>query len=207
MKDRFFSTKLCDRCSNDLTTRMMSKMNQDILCMDCIKAEKSHPEFKRADIAELEQVKSGNYNYEGLFVGQKYPFGKYCSEKDCWFNMPELNISIDDGQEKIILCPNHAVIYGAGLLTNNQLAKKYPSEASGSHSCEVCGKGEAYSYIEENIELHLCGEHLKKLLRHDLEPKAFKILYRKVGSIFSLHDDFYDPDTGIAIQPLPLSEE
>lgn len=74
--DRFFSVKNCDRCNIDLSgkSRIMSKMNTDVLCSDCHEEEMNHEHYKKACDAEHEEIKKGNYNYEGLFVGQKYPF-------------------------------------------------------------------------------------------------------------------------------------
>ncbi|AFM40321.1 hypothetical protein Desaci_1295 [Desulfosporosinus acidiphilus SJ4] len=73
-KDKILSQERCSRCGSPLTIRTMSKMNIDIVCMDCAEAEKSHPRYQEAADAELEQVKAGNYNYSGLFAGEKYPF-------------------------------------------------------------------------------------------------------------------------------------
>jgi len=52
----------------------MSRFNEDVICMDCVAKEKRHPKYKEAMEAEHAQVLGGNYNYPGLFAGQKYPF-------------------------------------------------------------------------------------------------------------------------------------
>lgn len=72
--DKFLQKKYCDRCGKILKTRIMSKMNTDTICMACLEEERQHPLYKEASDAELEAVKRGNYNYQGLFSGQKYPF-------------------------------------------------------------------------------------------------------------------------------------
>ena len=72
--DTFLSQEKCSRCGAPLTTRMMSRMNEDVLCMACAEEEKKHPRYPEAARAELEQVKAGNYNYPGLFAGRRYPF-------------------------------------------------------------------------------------------------------------------------------------
>lgn len=65
--DKFFTQKTCDRCSGSLEGgRIMSKLNTDCLCLTCKKKEKQHPRYKEAVKAELEEVKKGNYSYEGL---------------------------------------------------------------------------------------------------------------------------------------------
>lgn len=72
--DRFLTQERCSRCSKLLTARSMSRMNGDVLCMDCLETEKAHPRYQEAVKAELEQVKAGNYDYPGLFAGKRYPF-------------------------------------------------------------------------------------------------------------------------------------
>lgn len=69
----FLDKAFCDRCGKKLSIRIMSKMNTDVLCLDCIEKEKEHPLYKQANKAELEQVQQGNYNYPGLFAKQKWP--------------------------------------------------------------------------------------------------------------------------------------
>lgn len=39
MKDTFLSQTNCDRCSKNLSVRMMSWFTKETLCMDCIKKE------------------------------------------------------------------------------------------------------------------------------------------------------------------------
>lgn len=72
--DRFFSIRNCERCGAELTTRTMSKMNSDVICIGCKEQEKQHPRYKEASDREMEEVRRGNYNYGGLFKGQEYPF-------------------------------------------------------------------------------------------------------------------------------------
>lgn len=72
--NEFLHQERCSRCGGPLATRTMSRMNEDVLCMDCAEAEKGHPRYQEAVDAEIEQVKAGNYNYPGLFAGKRYPF-------------------------------------------------------------------------------------------------------------------------------------
>lgn len=64
--DDFLTKKFCDRCRAKLTSRTMSWLNEDVICMDCSKEESSHDKFSEAKEAELEQVKKGNLDYKGL---------------------------------------------------------------------------------------------------------------------------------------------
>lgn len=56
----------CDRCDAKLRSSIMSKFNQDIICLDCRTDEKLAPGYKKASEAELQAVRSGVWNYSGV---------------------------------------------------------------------------------------------------------------------------------------------
>ena len=65
--DEFFSQKNCDRCGCDLKHgRIMSKFNEDCICMDCSEKEKLDKDYDAALKAEHEEIKKGNFNYAGI---------------------------------------------------------------------------------------------------------------------------------------------
>ena len=65
--DRFFTTKKCDRCGGSLEAgRMMSRFNEETLCMKCIEEERKQPDYEKAAAAELEAVRRGDYNFPGI---------------------------------------------------------------------------------------------------------------------------------------------
>ncbi len=64
----------CDRCQREKWITIMSVMNEDGVCLDCLKEERKHPRYKEAKRREALEVMEGNYDYPGLFAGQKYPF-------------------------------------------------------------------------------------------------------------------------------------
>lgn len=64
--DDFFTKKICDRCGGDLTTRIMSKFNTDVICHTCHKKEMEHPLYKKACDAVREEELNGNNNFEGI---------------------------------------------------------------------------------------------------------------------------------------------
>lgn len=67
MADRFFCVEKCDRCGGSLEAgRMMSRFNEDTLCMKCIEEEKNHPDYEKAAAAELEAVRRGDMNFPGI---------------------------------------------------------------------------------------------------------------------------------------------
>lgn len=44
----------------------MSMFNEDVICMVCKEAETKHPNYEKACKADLEEIKKGNYNFEGI---------------------------------------------------------------------------------------------------------------------------------------------
>lgn len=65
--DRFFTAETCDRCGKPLDNgRTMSQFNEEIICMECCKKERKHPDYRKALEAEHEEMKKGNFNFEGI---------------------------------------------------------------------------------------------------------------------------------------------
>lgn len=65
--DKFFTQKTCDRCGGSLEKgRIMSMFNTDCNCMDCLEKEKKDKDYEKAVVAEMEEIKKGNYNYKGI---------------------------------------------------------------------------------------------------------------------------------------------
>ncbi len=61
-------------------------------------------------------------------------------------------------------------------------------------------KGFVYQTVE--LEMVLTKNELLRLIRRDLKPEEFKVLRDLYGIFFEIHDDFYDPFTGVALQPV-----
>jgi hypothetical protein len=125
-----------------------------------------------------------------------------CSFKNCDIETDILLYHIDNGKEKIVLCPNHSVLFA---INEAEEITKYPSELPEDTDlhCEICGK-EGYEFKEHEYTLKLCIDHIRKLLKRNLSPEEFFSLYKKYPEMFLLHDDFYDPVTGEAIQPVEI---
>lgn len=65
--DKFFTQKYCDRCHKELKDgRTMSMFNEDCICMECAKAERKEEGFEKAQKADQEEIKKGNYNFKGI---------------------------------------------------------------------------------------------------------------------------------------------
>lgn len=62
----FLTKQNCDRCRATLTIRIMSWLNEDVICINCSQEETKHERYKEAKEAELNEIKKGNYNYKGL---------------------------------------------------------------------------------------------------------------------------------------------
>ena len=56
----------CERCGKTTNTHTVSMFNIQSICMDCKKEEKKHPRYKEAVKADLDAIKNGNYNFEGI---------------------------------------------------------------------------------------------------------------------------------------------
>ena len=62
----------CDRCGRSTNNNtIMSIFNQDIICMNCKKEEEKDPEFKAAQEAEFNAVRSGITDYKGAIPNYK----------------------------------------------------------------------------------------------------------------------------------------
>jgi uncharacterized membrane protein len=46
--------------------RIMSMFNEDVICMECKEKETKHPNYKKAMDADMEEIKKGNYNFQGI---------------------------------------------------------------------------------------------------------------------------------------------
>lgn len=58
----------CERCGADLSKigSIVSKFNLDTICMDCKALERAHPDYAKADAAEVAAVQCGEMNFPGI---------------------------------------------------------------------------------------------------------------------------------------------
>lgn len=56
----------CDRCGRETLSTTMSYFNTDIICPECDKREREHPDFAEAQRIESEHVLAGNYSFQGV---------------------------------------------------------------------------------------------------------------------------------------------
>lgn len=55
----------CQRCFIETKVTIMSMFNTQVICMDCKDKEEQHPDYKKANDADIAQIRQGNYNYAG----------------------------------------------------------------------------------------------------------------------------------------------
>ena len=63
--DNFFKSNTCERCGSS-GTFTMSRFNTERICLACSAKEKAHPRYQEAVNAEMEAIRSGNYNFQGI---------------------------------------------------------------------------------------------------------------------------------------------
>jgi hypothetical protein len=57
----------CERCSNSEPKAITcSYFNTQMICMKCKEKEKKHERYDEAKAVESEEVRNGNYNFEGI---------------------------------------------------------------------------------------------------------------------------------------------
>jgi hypothetical protein len=61
-----FGNMRCDRCYKPMTAYSMSFFNTDVICFDCRKKEREHPDFTKAREADEQAIMQGNYNFKGI---------------------------------------------------------------------------------------------------------------------------------------------
>ena len=67
MADRFFTQKFCDRCGNSLAEgRIMSMFNTQCICLACKDKEMERADYDQAVQADHEEIRKGNYNFQGI---------------------------------------------------------------------------------------------------------------------------------------------
>lgn len=126
-----------------------------------------------------------------------------CMEKDCVNEL--MIISINDGEDRLNLCFNHATIFASDerLITLEGTAPQISSSKL-DKTCDCCSEAalEASELdpFNDDITWNLCMDHLKKLLTHQLSKEEYKSLYNIYGDVYLLHNDFYN--SGVVFQPV-----
>lgn len=56
----------CERCFTKTNITIMSMFNTQMICISCKTKEETHPDYRKACINEIKELKQGNYNYKGI---------------------------------------------------------------------------------------------------------------------------------------------
>lgn len=60
----------------------------------------------------------------------------------------------------------------------------------------------AVVYRADDLTISMTPKELLRFLARDLRPDEFFALRERYGDFFEIHDDFYDPQSGQALQPV-----
>jgi len=59
-------TNFCQRCRRHTNITTMSMFNTQMCCATCITNERLHPDFPKAQRAEVHAIQNGNPNFKGI---------------------------------------------------------------------------------------------------------------------------------------------
>ncbi len=105
-----------------------------------------------------------------------------------------LAIRLVSADRTAYLDPNLAIM----AAINNELPLGKPCVAS-----DISGKP-GYKYETCDLSCNLTAGEIERLILLALRPPEFKALRDKFGVFHEIHDDFYDPESGVAFQPKRL---
>ena len=114
----------------------------------------------------------------------------------CGKDLQIIECHITDKNKTITLCPNCLCIF-----LYNDCGEEF--ENSDEYICDITGKRGAIRFKSGNEKYFLEKEIMLRLLKHNLKPDEYFALTEKYNENNNmLHDDFYYPDTGEAVQPM-----
>jgi len=112
--------------------------------------------------------------------------------------LPILDIRITDGSgTEHRYDPNRILIAGMGGEVRHMPPD--PSKAS-----VISGEAGCLTYRSVDLALDLTPAEMDRFIRHALRPDEYKKLGEVYGLAFEWHEDFYNPSTGLAEQPLKV---
>ena len=57
----------CERCKSDCRDgHTWSMFNTQRICIPCARTEERHPKYEDARLADLQEIRKGNYNFPGI---------------------------------------------------------------------------------------------------------------------------------------------
>jgi hypothetical protein len=114
-----------------------------------------------------------------------------------------LAVEISSRDDVLKLDPNGVVAAVMRGDLVSRLGRAHPEEFGVS----VLSRRPGYRYFDSDVEMVLAPDELVRFLRLDLRPEEYFGLRDTFGIFFMIHDDFYDPGSGMAVQPRPEVSE
>jgi hypothetical protein len=108
-----------------------------------------------------------------------------------------IEIEICGKASKAIFSPNALI---KAVVQNRAGLLRFLGEP-GPDPSTISDREGTYQYRTDDVRLHLTFDEIERLTRRSLRPEEFLALKGKVRIFHEIHEDFYDPETGIAVQP------
>lgn len=129
-------------------------------------------------------------------------------------SLPILEIRVDHAEGSSKTCPNGFVACAIWGMTGEK--PSFPEKYLGNGSTifnplelkpkegvkSVISGGPAVVYRADDYEIPMTPDELFRFAKRHLRPEEFFVLLKQYGIMHEIHDDFYDPDTGEAFQPM-----
>jgi len=127
--------------------------------------------------------------------------------------LPVLQIKIDHAEGTFTSCPNGMAV--SAMWGMNGTKPEVPDGFLADQSeifnpvslqplpgvASVISGGEAVVYRSDDLVIPMTVEELFRFMKLDLRPEEYFALRNRYGMFFEIHEDFYHPDTGEALQP------
>lgn len=111
--------------------------------------------------------------------------------------LPLLRIEISHGEGIDVFDPNEVLV---AALETQDAASRWPPLPGGACRSVLSGAPAAI-YRTMDKQIPLAPDELRRMILHALEPWEALKMRAIFGDLFEIHADFYDPDTGEALQP------
>lgn len=112
-------------------------------------------------------------------------------------NIPSfLQIRITHENGTTIYDPNSIIM---ALVEKGEPTELWKPQAGGEGS--LISGAPAVRFETDEVSVLLTPDELGRLVWRNLRPEEFKSLQAACGIFHDIHDDFYDPETGEALQP------
>lgn len=113
-----------------------------------------------------------------------------------------IDIEISGHGKAIMFDPNRLIVALLDDKLFSDLGAPIPTAVEGS---VLSGKA-GYRYSDSDVDMILERGELDRFIRCDLTPEEYFKLRDTYGIFFMIHDDFYDEESGAALQPKRMNE-